>query len=62
MRTNNNGPKAKMLHTKVIYLLVLEKFSQGFYHIWTWRLSLSCDSDAADNLLFLLPMEAIHKL
>ena len=30
---------------------------KGFYHIWTWRQSWSCDPDAANKLSFPLPKE-----
>ena len=32
------------------------------YHIWVWRPSCSCDPDATNKLLFLLPMQAPHKI
>ena len=34
---------------------------KGFYHIWAWRPSWSCDPDAANKLSFPLPKEAPHK-
>ena len=34
---------------------------KGFYHIWAWRPSWSCDPDAVNKLLFPLPNEAPHK-
>ena len=37
-------------------------FLKGFYHIWAWRPSWSCDPDAANKLLFPLPKEAPHKI
>ena len=33
----------------------------GFYHIWAWWPSWSCDQDPANKLLFPLPMDAPHK-
>ena len=40
-----------------------EDFFKGFYHyIWAWRLSWSCDPDAANKLSFPLPKEAPHKI
>ena len=54
-----------MLHTKFREngLPVLEKkILKGFYHIWAWRPSWSCDSDAANKILFPLPKEAPHKI
>ena len=38
-----------------------EDFS-GFYHIWAWRPSWSCDLDFAIKLSFPLPMTAAHKI
>ena len=39
-----------------------EDFLKGFYHIWAWLPSWSCDPDAANKLVFLLPNEAPHKI
>ena len=42
---------------------VLEKnILKGFYHIWAWRPSSSCDPDAANKISFPLPKEAPHKI
>ena len=44
---------------------VLEKkilFLKGFYHIWAWRPSWSCDLDHLYKLSFPLPKEAPHKI
>ena len=38
------------------------RFLKGFYHIWAWRPSWSCDPDAANKLSFPLPNEAPHKI
>ena len=35
---------------------------KGFYHIWAWRPSWSCDRDAANKLSYPLPKEAPHKI
>ena len=35
---------------------------KGFYHIWAWRPSWSCDPDATNKLSFPLPNEAPHKM
>ena len=32
-----------------------KKSLKGFYHIWAWRPSWSCDTDAAKKLSFPLP-------
>ena len=48
---------------KIIGLLVLEKkIFKGFYHIWAWRPSWSCDLDHLYKLSFPLPKEAPHKI
>ena len=39
-----------------------EDFLSGFYHIWAWRPSWSCDLDFAINILSPLPMDAPHKI
>ena len=39
-----------------------EVFLKGFYHIWAWRPSWSCDPDAVNKLSFFLPKEAPHKI
>ena len=38
------------------------RFLKGFYHIWAWRPSWSCDPDAANKISFPLPKEAPHKI
>ena len=38
------------------------RFLKGFYHIWAWQPSWSCDPDAANKLSFPLPKEAPHKI
>ena len=37
-------------------------FLSGFYHVWAWRPSWSCDLDFAIKLAFPLPMDAPHKI
>ena len=39
-----------------------EDFLKGFYHIWAWRPSWSCDPDAANKLSFPLPKEDQQKI
>ena len=54
-----------MLHTKFRYNRSTgsgEKSLKGFYYIWAWRPSWSCDTDAASKLLLALAMEAPQKL
>ena len=52
-----------MLHTKFreIGPSVPEKILKGFYHIWAWRPSWSCDPDASNKLSFPLFKEAPHR-
>ena len=37
-------------------------FLKGFYLIWAWRPSWSCDPDAANKISFPLPKEVPHKI
>ena len=39
-----------------------EDFLKGFYHIWAWWPSWSCDPDVANKISFPLPKEAPHKI
>ena len=36
-----------------------EDFLKGFYHIWAWRPSWSCDQDHVKEIHFLVP-ESFH--
>ena len=47
-----------MLHTK----FWRRGFLKGFYHIWAWRPSWSCDLDHLYKLSFPLAKEAAHKI
>ena len=49
-----------MLHNKFLGNSppVMEKNFEGFYHIWAWRPSWSCDPDATNKLSFPLPKGA----
>ena len=49
---------------KAIGPLVLQKISKGFYNIWVWRPSWSCDPDphTPNKLSFPRPMEAPHEI
>ena len=38
------------------------KFLKGFYHIWVWLPSWSCDPDATNKLSFPLSKETGHKI
>ena len=54
-----------MLHTKFRETRPVgsgEVFFNGFYNIWAWRPSWSCDPDVANKLPFPLPKEAPHKI
>ena len=62
-----------MLHTKFRenhpagsgeedFLRVFTIFFKGFYHIWAWWPSWSCDPDHLYKLSFPLPKEAPHKI
>ena len=55
-----------MLHTKFLGNRPAssgeEDFWSGFYHIWAWRPSWSCDQDPANKLSFPLPMDVPHKI
>ena len=49
-----------MLSFNIIGLPVLEKkIFKGFYHIWAWLPSWSCDLDHLYNFLSPLPKEAL---
>ena len=37
------------------------RFLKGFYHIWAWRPSWSCDSHATNKISFPLPKEGPHQ-
>ena len=50
-----------MLHTK-FHEIWRRRFLSGFYHIWAWRPSWSCDLDFAIKLSLSLPMDAPHKI
>ena len=47
---------------KIGLSVLVRNILKGFYHIWAWRPSLSCDPDAANRLSFPLPKEAPHKI
>ena len=50
-----------MLHTNNTKIYWRRIFLKGFYHIWAWWPSWSCDPDAVNKLSFPLPKEAPHK-
>ena len=37
-----------------------EDFLKGFYHIWAWRPSWSCDPDHVNNFFHFLVPESFH--
>ena len=41
---------------------VPEEIFYGFYHIWAWQPSWSCDLDHLYKLLFPLPKDAPHEV
>ena len=41
---------------------VEKDFVKGFYYIWVWRLSWSCDQDHFYNFMSPLLKEAPHKI
>ena len=43
-------------------LWFLRRFLKGFYRIWAWRPSWSCDPDAPNKLSFPRSMEAPHEI
>ena len=54
-----------MLHTKFQDLKPLgsgEEDFKGFYHIWAWRPSWSCDLNNLYTHSFQLPMDATHNV
>ena len=52
-----------MLHAKITGLMVPEKnIFKGFYHIWVWQPSWSCDLDHLYKFSFPLLKEAPHKI
>ena len=53
-----------MLHVrfKIIELPVLEKIFEGFYHIWVWGSSWSCDLHHLYKLSLPFPKEAPHEI
>ena len=59
----SKSPRFYIPSFEEIGLPVPEKtISEGFYHIWTWRPSWSCDPHAANKISFPLPKEAPHKI
>ena len=56
-----------MLHTKLSFVKIgppvpEKKIFKGFYHIWSWRPSWSCDLDHLYKLSFFLANEVPHKI
>ena len=39
-----------------------EDFLRGFYHIWAWRPSWSCDQDHLNKLSFPHPKESPYEI
>ena len=54
-----------MLHTKFQGHQSIgsgEEDFQGFYRIWAWRPSWSCDPDHLNNFSFLKALEAVYEI
>ena len=53
-----------MLHAKFQIILTVpgEKPCKGFYHIWEWWPSWSCDLDHLNKLSFPLLRDAIYEV
>ena len=51
-----------MLHAKFQDHRISGSGEEGFYHIWAWRPSWSCELDHLYKLSFPLPKEASHKI
>ena len=49
---------SKLIFKSTILMVLKKKIVKGFYHIWTWWSSWSCDLDNLYKLSFSLPMEA----
>ena len=47
---------------KSIHLFWRRRFLMGFYHIWAWRPSWSCDLDFLYTHWFPLPIDASYKI
>ena len=63
--TKYDGQESPMLHTKFRGNWPAssgEEDFYGFYHIWAWRPSWSCDLDHLYKLSFPLAKEAPHKI
>ena len=51
-----------MLNTKLHENRLVGSGEEGFYHIWAWRPSWSCDLVFEIKLSSPLPMDAPHKI
>ena len=54
-----------MLHTKFLKInppVLDKKIFEGFYHIWAWWPSWSCDQNVASKIPMQLPKEVPHKI
>ena len=62
--TNYDGPESTIYQVswKSVHRFWRRRFLNGFYHIWVWRPSWSCDPHAANKILFPLPKGAPHKI
>ena len=60
IRTNLVGPTSQLLHTKAFWFWI--RISKGFYHIWAWPLSWSCDQDHLSKLPLPHPKESPYEI
>ena len=52
------GPNATYQATRSLALWLWRRIFKGFYHIWAWQPSWSCDPDPANKLSFPHPIKA----
>ena len=55
-------PQCCIPSPKALALWFWRRFFKGFYHIWAWWPSWSCDPDVANKLLFPQPMKVQYEI
>ena len=64
--TNYVGPRVPNVTYQATRSLALwfwrRRFLKGFYHIWAWQPSWSCDPDPINKLSFPHPTEALYEI
>ena len=50
------------LDVKLVFWFWRRRFLKGFYHIWAWRPSWSCDQDSLNKLSFPHPKESPYEI